>query len=511
MEAASVPAPKPSSLPEGSGAGEKGLKAGAIGFVSGIVIGVASTAPGYSLAASLGLVVGIVGIGVQAPVIMIAAFIPMLLIASAYYWMNRADPDCGTTFSWVTRAMGPWLGWIAGWAIFAADVIVMANLSDIAGIYSFSLVGIDSPSKYAVLAVGVIWIVLMTAICYIGIEVSAKVQWGLLGAEVVILVLFAAVALIKVATGDVADSVTPSLSWINPLEIPTSSALAGGLIAAIFIYWGWDSTVTVNEESVDATEGPGKAALWSTVILVAIYVVVSIAAQAFHGPQFLADNSDDVLIALGRDVLGSPFDKLLIFAVLTSAAASTQTTILPTTRTMLSMAAKKAAPAYFARVHPRYLTPSTSTIWMGLLSIIWYVALKLISDNVLYDAIAALGMMIAFYYGITGFACPIFYRRVAFRGIKNLVLITLAPVIGGVILFWALAKSLIDSYNPANSYSGAWLGMGPPFVIGVGFILLGAILMVIWAIMSPEFFRRRPEVADPSILEAPAATVATGD
>ena len=103
--------------------GEKGLKTGALGFISSVVIGVASTAPGYSLAASLGLVTLVVGL--QAPAIMLLAFVPMLFIASAYYYLNRADPDCGTTFSWVTRAMGPHLGWMGGWGIIAADVIVM--------------------------------------------------------------------------------------------------------------------------------------------------------------------------------------------------------------------------------------------------------------------------------------------------------------------------------------------------------------------------------------------------
>ena len=76
----------------------------------------------------------------QAPAILILAFVPMLLIAAAYYYLNRADPDCGTTFSWVTRAMGPWAGWIGGWAIIVADIIVMANLAQIAGLYSFLLV-----------------------------------------------------------------------------------------------------------------------------------------------------------------------------------------------------------------------------------------------------------------------------------------------------------------------------------------------------------------------------------
>jgi len=103
---------------------DKGLKANAIGFVSNVVIGVASTAPGYSLAATLGFVVAVQGIGLQAPAILLVSFIPMLLIAAAYYYLNRADPDCGTTFSWVTRAMGPGTGWLAGWATIVADVIV---------------------------------------------------------------------------------------------------------------------------------------------------------------------------------------------------------------------------------------------------------------------------------------------------------------------------------------------------------------------------------------------------
>ena len=111
--------------PQGPQVGDKGLKKDALGFVSSLVIGVASTAPGYSLAATLGFIVAVTGIGLQAPAVLLVSFIPMLLIAAAYYYMNRADPDCGTTFSWVTRAMGPSLGWLGGWAIIVADIVVI--------------------------------------------------------------------------------------------------------------------------------------------------------------------------------------------------------------------------------------------------------------------------------------------------------------------------------------------------------------------------------------------------
>src|SRR3954463_8156341 len=116
---------------------EPTLKLGAISFISNVVIGVASTAPGYSLAATLGFVTAVVGF--QAPAIMIVAFLPMLCIALSYNYMNRADPDCGTTFSWVTKALGPRTGWMGGWGIIIADVIVMANLAQIAGLYTFQL------------------------------------------------------------------------------------------------------------------------------------------------------------------------------------------------------------------------------------------------------------------------------------------------------------------------------------------------------------------------------------
>src|SRR3974390_2148711 len=88
---------------------EKGLKGGALGLLSSTVVGVASTAPAYSLAATLGFVV--LSIGVRAPIVTVLAFVPMLLVSFAYKELNRADPDCGTTFTWGTRAFGPRTGW----------------------------------------------------------------------------------------------------------------------------------------------------------------------------------------------------------------------------------------------------------------------------------------------------------------------------------------------------------------------------------------------------------------
>jgi amino acid transporter len=491
MESASVPGPD---------AGSKGpqLKAGAVSYISNIVIGVASVAPGYSIAATLGFVVAIAGVGVQAPAVMLLAFVPMYCVAYAYRYMNEADPDCGTTFSWVTRGLGPSAGWLGGWAIVVTDIIVMASLSQIAAIYTFLLFDWDSAanSQVAVMIAGVVWIVIMTGICYYGTEISAATQRWLLSIEVLTLAAFAIVALIKVYADHPAHSMELSLSWFNPFEIKSFGALVDGVLLGVFIYWGWDSGVAVNEESEDS-KAAGKAGVIATFLLLAIYVVVSAAALAYGGPDRLIDHADDILSDLGGSVFGSPWDKLLIITVLSSASASTQTTILPTARATLSMARQNAFPKKFATIHPKYFTPSFSTLWMGGVSIIWFMALEILSpDNVLGDSVTALGFGIAFYYGITGFACAWFYRKEFAGNLKTTFYAGFLPVAGGLMLLGIFIKSFIDYSKPANTNT-AVLGVGTPVVIGVGSLLLGGIVMIFARGAYPEFFRRKREVFNP--------------
>ena len=132
----------------------------------------------------------------------------------------------------------------------------------------------------------------MTWICYRGIELSARIQQALLGIEVFILGLFAVVALVKIyGSHPPSGSIKPSLSWFNPFAMNFGDLLVA-ILLGVFIYWGWDSGVAVNEESEDPAEGPGKAAVVSTLLLVLIYVVVSAAAQAFHGTGFLTNEAN---------------------------------------------------------------------------------------------------------------------------------------------------------------------------------------------------------------------------
>jgi len=232
---------------------------------------------------------------------------------------------------------------------------------------------------------------------------------------------------------------------------------------------------------------------------------VTIAAVAFAGVGTDGiglgnkDNASDVFRAIGPDLFGGSFIGkigliLLSASILTSASASTQTTILPTARTALSMGAYRALPPSFTRIHPRFLTPTIATVVMGIVSAVFYVLFTLISSNLLLALIGSVGLMIAFYYGLTGFACVWFYRRNLTSSVRNLVMQGVLPFVGGAILFsafgyamktYAAADWLTDSDTQKNV---TIFGFGAVAVVGVVAILLGLVLMVIWRVLAPAFF-----------------------
>lgn len=480
---------------------EETLKPGAISFVDALVIGLASTSPAYSLAAVLGPIVVLVG--VAAPGVLLASFVPMFLIAGAFFYLNRVDPDCGTTFSWVTRSLGPWLGWAGGWAITMTGVLVVGSLADVGVRFGYLALGLDSlaESSFAVQAGAVALILVMTLICVVGTEMSARLQNVLILAQTVTLLAFAIVMVVRAAGGDGPESAPEfTVGWLNPFAAG-GAALTGGLLLGVFAYWGWESAVNLTEETENSKSTPGKAAVLSTVLLLVTYVGVAIAALLFVGPDFLAENAGDeefIFATIAELAMGS-WDWVVLLAVATSAVASTQTTIIPASRTALSMARRQAIPHRFAHIHPRFRTPDVSTWWVAGIAIAWYLVVNQISQNALFDSLSALALLIAFYYALTGIACAVYYRRHLLDSVRNLLLIGIGPVVGAILLIWLLVESVRDMADPANSYSGqAWFGLGPPLVIGIGIAALGLVLMIVWRFRASAFWQERPSVVDPA-------------
>ena len=492
---------------QGTPSGEgKGLAAGTLGVWGSVVIGLASTAPAYSLAASLGFVV--LAVGAQAPIAFILAFIPMLFIAFAYRELNRDVPDCGTSFTWATKAFGPWVGWMAGWGVAVAGIIVLANLAQIAGRYLWLLVGDGSlgDNTLLVTATGVFFIAMMTWVSYRGVEIGAKLQNVLLAIQYLALALFVVFALVGIANGTADNATAPSLEWFNPFAFDSVEGFTEAVLLALFIYWGWDACLALNEETRDARRIPGRAALISTVLLLITYVGVTVAAMMYAGVGEEGTglgnevNAEDVFFALKDAVLG-PAAWLLVVAVLVSAVSSTQTTILPTARGTLSMAVYQALPRRFSTVHDRFRTPSFSTLVMGIAAIAFYVVMTLVSENILADSILSLGLAIAFYYAITGYACVWYFRRDVLTSRHNFIFRFLLPLLGALMLSAAFIRSAIDMADVDYGYS-VLFGIGGTFVVGIGSLALGLVFMLAWRTQkgSQPFFRGESLNADTPVL-----------
>jgi amino acid transporter len=484
---------------------DKGLRHGAIGLIEGCIIGVVQTAPAYSVAVTLAFLVGAVGL--QSPALLLAGFVPILCMTVVEREFVQREPDCGTVFVWVGRSLGPRLGWICSWALLAASFISMANLANIAGTYFFLLVGWDkaASTEWATIAVGLVWLGVGLWLALRGIEISTHVQGFLLSLGVIVLAIFAVVALIKVAGGSAgAQAINPSLKWFNPFSVGSSSAFFSGMLLAIYFYWGWDGPAAVAEETRGGTSTPRRALVYSALALLGFYVVVVVALQAYAGigGKGIGLGSDavagDVLSPIGSAAIGSWFGTAMEFVVMLSAGAALIAALLPLARSLLSMGAYRAVPEVFARVDERSGSPVGATVGCAVSIAAVLIVLSIVSNNVLGDSISAIVLLVAFYYTLLGLAALWAFRKEAFRSFGDFMSKFAAPLLGTVILGWALVRNGHDTI--AKDYGLTTLfGIGGVFVIGAATIVIGIVLMLIWNAKAPAFFRR--ETFAPHYLE----------
>jgi amino acid transporter len=420
------------------------LKTNTLNLFDTTVIATSSVAPAYSLAASVALIFAFVGLA--SPASILVSFVPVLFIAIAYYYLNRMDPNCGASYSWVSRTLSPYIGWFSGWVQLAANVLFCASAPIVAGVYTLQLLNSVWPgqissdvasNKYWIAGVGLAWLALVTFMVARGIRVTANFQWALVAIEYLIVLGFAAAAIIKVITGHAAANPI-SGSWFNPASV-SFSALAGGLALGIFFFWGWDTAANVNEESKEADRTPGQAGIISMFVLLFLFMIAAIAIQLILSQNDISNpnNSTNILYVFAQGVASSPLTYLMILAVVSSTVATLQTTLLPSSRLSFSMARDGVFPKMFGVVHSSWRTPWVGTIITAIFSLI-VVLVTLFSSSVstvFANLILDIGVLVAFYYGITGIACTWAFRKVLFSSPKLFLFAGLLPLVGGLALF----------------------------------------------------------------------------
>jgi amino acid transporter len=467
----------------------KGLRTDSVGLLAAVALGLASVAPAYSIAVTLGFVVMVVGH--LAPAALLIGFVPILLTAFAFRELNREMPDCGTTFVWNTRAFGSYAGWLSGgWVVQIATLIAMTALARVGASYLLTLLGLESlaANNIAVIVTAVLILAVVTAIAYRGLQIATEVQYVLLALQLVALFGFGAVAFAR------GGAEAPSLSWLNPMAMGGFGPFAEAVLLCLFIYWGWDALITVNEETTDRDRTPGRAAVISTVVLLGTYLFTAFAAISFAGTGTdglglgNADNAADVLATLGPPVLGTALAKVVQFAICVSAISALLTCVISGPRATLSMGSHGALPKAFTRIHPRFRTPTFGTVFFGAAAAILLAVLATVSDNFLGDAILSVGLLIAFYYGVTGLACVWYFRRDLTTSMRDLFLKGVLPAIGGVVMLAAFARSAHDMLAPTYGAT-SFHGIGGVFLLGVGAIVIGVAAMLVIRVRFPAFFQ----------------------
>jgi amino acid transporter len=479
----------------------KGLSAGSVGLLGATVIGVSCVAPAYTITAALGPIAA--KVGYQSPAIILMGFLPMLLVAFGYRELNRAMPDSGTSFTWVTRAFGPWAGWLAGWGLIASTVLVLSNSAGVAVDFFYLMLdelftgnGLADLRANPLINVAtcMVFMAIATIISYRGMEATKAVQYVLVGFQAVVLLLFGGVALHLVNNGTAFDATAVSLSWFNPFEVPSLSAIAAGLSLSIFIFWGWDVTLTMNEETRGARSTPGQAATLTVLVTAFLYVLTATAVISFAGLGETGlglgnpEVQSNVFFAMAKPVLGA-VAILVSIAVVSSSGASLQSTMVSPSRTMLAMAHYGALPSVLSAISPRFKTPSAAILTSTFVSSVFYAVMRFVSEHVLWDTVAALGIMICFYYSITAFASVWYFRRQWFKSRSNLFNQLVFPLVGGVMLAALFIRTIIDSMDPGFGSGSHVGGIGLVFILGMMIIVVGLVLMVVMAMINPGFFR----------------------
>lgn len=464
-------------------------KAEGLSLSQAVAVGVNTTSPAYSLAAVLAPMAALVGYAT--PVVLIVSFIPMALTSLAFLYLNRRDPDCGTTFSWVTRAMGPIPGFIAGWLITAAGVLVIGSLSETAVTYTLLLFGQDdlASNRTFIIACAAVLIMLMVCLAIFGENSSIKLQSVLTFVQIGILLAFGIFAFYT-ATKFGLPSFTSE--WLNPLEYGIQPLVAA-MLFGVFAFWGWEAATNLSEECKKSSDA-GKAGLLSTVILLVTYVLVAISVVLYLGQSdfFPVGESGLVLVDMSASVFG-PLSFLVLLAVASSALASTQSTMVPGSRAVLSMARRGALPAKLGLMSPRFKTPWVSLTVLAVIAAGWYVAVSLVSESAMLDTLSSLGILVAAYYSLTGISCVVYYRRHVTQSVKGFLLVGVGPILGSAGLAFMLVAAIQSLWDPANSAAGtAILGLSPPLLIAAFMVGLGIVVLVIRRIVAPTFFVTTP-------------------
>jgi amino acid transporter len=436
------------------------LAEGALGTAESVVMGVAGTAPAFSVAATTTTLVAAVGV-LSAASILYCGLI-MFGVTLAFMHLNKTDPNAGASYAWVSQVFNPTLGFFAGWALLVASAVFMVSGTIPAATATLLLIAPKLAVEPAwVTAVAAGWLLAVSAVIFKGIKPTSYTQVVMTVAEVGILVIIIAAAFIQFAAH---PAHVLGLAQLSPAAF-TPALFATGALTALFFFWGWDVTVNLNEETRDASRCAGRAAIWSMIIVMLLFVMFLCAVLLVLSDAEISQSSTNIVFALADKLFPRPWGYMAVIAVMLSSIGTLETSILQFTRTLFAQARDGSLHPRYAKIHPVWRTPWVATLTIAILGLVFLLLSSHFPsvNTIIQDSVNAIGFQVAFYYSLAGLACAWHYRGRAFDNIRNLLLLQIWPLASAGFLIFIAIYSIptFDTTTKVVGLGGIAIGVVP--------------------------------------------------
>jgi amino acid transporter len=461
------------------------LKPDAIGIAQATVIGMATSAPAATVAISLAAIAATTAY--SSGLVLLIAAIPMLIIANAYRRLNLWSANCGASFEWVGRAINPYLGFLTGWLMIVTYIVGTVAGTIVIGPSILAVINNTSTGAGISIGIGVVVILAMLILAVIGIRISARAQVGMAVIEYLILIGLAITGLVFVLSHH-AGTYPITSGWFSLSGVGGHSDISDGFLLVIFVYGGWDGTLYVNEEVEHRRVYPGRAAVIAVAILAVIYTLVQVGLQGVVSPAKLQANGGSALVYVAQAIGGTSLARVVAVAIALSVIAGTGTGIVLGARIIYGMASYRALPGFLARVSPRFSTPVTSSVIVGVLLAV-LTAVYLLATNVASafdDIIALLGDFLAILYILTTLAALTYYRRRIIASWRDAISVGILPLGAAGFLGWVLDQNISSAWD--SSRAQVWTL--------VGVVVSGLVMMLIARFGLRSVFFRLPIESD---------------
>jgi amino acid transporter len=418
----------------------KNLKQNALSIVDTITLAVAGTAPSYSLNATTAALIGAVGLA--SPGALLYGAIPMFGISFAFKYLNQWRADAGTAYAWVGRAINPYLGFLSAWTFLTLSTAFMVAAALPVGVTTLSLAAPQlQESVMAATIVGGLWFMGVATLTIVGVHIAASFQKFMTAIEAIALLALAVGAFLKFSA---APQNAFSWAWFSPTTFSNVQTFMAGMLVAVFYYFGWDVSSNVAEESKDSNAAPGNSGIFGMIGIVLLFMLIQVTVQMGMTPETVEKNSANLLAAFGNSIFPHPWGQIALLAVLLSTVGTIETQMTQCARTLFSMGRDRVIHEKFAEIHPRFQTPWLAGLAVTVLSL-FLLILSSTSESigsVMQSLISSIGVMVSFYYGMSGLACAYYYRKVLRRNVRIFLMRGLWPASSAIFLLILAAMQL---------------------------------------------------------------------